>query len=515
MTALDLPQFAIDPLTPVRLLERSAAVFGQRLAVVDGEVELTYAQLLDRCERWAGALRTDGVRRGDRVAVLAPNSHLLLEAHTGPAMCGAVLVALNTRLAPPEIARILDHAQPAMFLVHPSLEEVGRAAAEQADHPVGVTTAAEFEDRLAAAEPVHAPVEDERALLSINYTSGTTGEPKGVMYHHRGAYLQALAMVIHAGLDAETSYLWTLPMFHCNGWAFTWAVTAAGGTHVCLPELDAAEAWRLVHDEGVTHFCAAPTVLTMLGASEVARPVDGRTVRAFVGGAPPTPALLEEMDALGIDVTHLYGLTESYGPATICQWHPEWDDLPASERAELTARQGVSTVLGGGTRVVDESGADVPRDGETVGEILLRGNALMAGYFQDPEATADATFEERWFRTGDLAVVQADGYVDIKDRAKDIIISGGENISSVEVERVLARHPAVLEAAVVGVTDNTWGERPRAHVTLRDGGEATAEELRDHVREHLAGFKVPDEVVFGPLPRTSTGKVQKHVLRSR
>ena len=365
---------------------------------------------------------------------------------------------------------------------------------------------------LADAIPLDEPVTDELSLLSLNYTSGTTGTPKGVMYHHRGAYLQALAMVAHAGLDARSRYLWTLPMFHCNGWAFTWAVTAAGGTHVAMRELDPDLAWDHLRD-GVTHFCGAPTVLTMLATAEGARPLDTR-VRAFTGGAPPTPAMLEELGEHGIRVEHLYGLTESYGPAVLCDWHPEWDELPAAEQAELMARQGVGNVTGNGVRVVDTAtGEDVPRDAATIGEILLRGNTMMAGYLDDEAATAAATLDG-WFRTGDLAVVHDDGYVDIRDRAKDIIVSGGENVSSVEVERVLVRHPAVLECAVVGVPHDHWGERPHAHVTLRAGADTTADELRAFVREHLAGYKVPDEVVFGELPKTSTGKVQKHVLRS-
>jgi len=511
----DLPPFAYAPLTPVTFLRRSAAVFPDRVAVVDGNLQLSYAELAERSARWAGALRARGLARGDRVAVLAPNSHLLLEAHTGPAQAGVVLVALNTRLAVAEVATILDASGARLLVAHADLLAAARDAAERTAADIEVVAALDWEDELAAAEPLDEPVTDELSLLSLNYTSGTTGQPKGVQYHHRGAYLQALAMVVHARLDARSSYLWTLPMFHCNGWAFTWAVTAAGGTHVCLPAIDPPEAWRLVRDEGVTHFCAAPTVLTMLASSPAAAQVD-TGVRAFTGGAPPTPALLEELDGLGVEVVHLYGLTESFGPSVICEWHPEWDELPPRERAEVTARQGVGNVLGGGVRVVDPTtGDDVARDEETLGEIVLRGNTLMAGYLDDPDATAAATTPDGWFRTGDLAVVHADGYVEIRDRAKDIIVSGGENISSVEVERVLARHPAVLEAAVVGVPHERWGERPRAHVVLRDGANASAEELRAHVREHLAGFKVPDEVVFGELPRTSTGKIQKHVLRDR
>lgn len=511
----ELPDFAHDPLTPVRFLQRSGRVFPDRTAIVDGDRSFTHAQLLDRSRRWAGMLRAAGVHRGERVAVLAPNSHVLLEAHTGPAMAGVVLVALNTRLAAREHAAILDASGARWLVATDELFDTARAAVDHAAGDVELVDERTLEQRLAAAEPLDEPVDDETDLISLNYTSGTTGTPKGVMYHHRGAFLQALAMVAHAGLDVRSRYLWTLPQFHCNGWAFTWAVTAAGGTHVCLRELDPAAVWDELR-AGTTHFCGAPTVLTMIANAENAAPLD-TPVRGFTGGAPPTPAILEELGELHVEVTHLYGLTESYGPAVICDWHPGWDDLSATERAELAARQGVGNVLGGEVRVVatDGHGEDVARDGQEMGEILLRGNCLMAGYLDDPEATAEATWEGDWFRTGDLAVVHDDGYVEIRDRAKDVIVSGGENISSVEVERVLARHPAVLEAAVVGVPHDHWGERPRAHVTLREGATATPDELRDHVRDHLAGFKVPDDVVLGPLPTTSTGKVQKHVLRSR
>ena len=512
-TVPSMPPFAVEPLTPLRFLRRSGEVFPGRTAVVDGHRTFTYAELLDRSRRWAGALRASGLAPGDRVAVLAPNSHVMLEAHFGPAMAGVVLVALNTRLAPAEHAAILDASGARQLVVTDDLLDHAREALAIADADVELVDEETLEGRLAEADPLDEPVTDELSLISLNYTSGTTGTPKGVMYHHRGAFLQAMAMVAHAKLEASTRYLWTLPMFHCNGWAFTWAVTAAGGTHVCMRSIDPDAAWEHLRT-GITTLCGAPTVLTMLANASAASPLETR-VTAFTGGAPPTPAILEEMGGLGIDVFHLYGLTESFGPAVLCEWHPEWDELPAGERAELMARQGVGNVLGGEVLVVDTEGTGEPvaHDGTEMGEILLRGDTLMAGYLDDPEATAEATWDDAWFRTGDLAVVHPDGYVEIRDRAKDIIVSGGENISSVEVERVLARHPAVLEAAVVGVPHETWGERPRAHVTLRDGASATPDELRAHVREHLAGYKVPDEVVIEELPKTSTGKIQKHVLR--
>jgi fatty-acyl-CoA synthase len=357
-----------------------------------------------------------------------------------------------------------------------------------------------------------ARVASETGLLALNYTSGTTGSPKGVMYHPRGAYLQSLAMVTHFGLSNESVYLWTLPMFHCNGWCFTWAVTAAGGTHVCLSEMDANEVWRLIRRHSVSHFCAAPTVLTMLAASTEAALNSGQSVRVAVGGAPPAPALIERCEELGLAVTHLYGLTETFGPLAICEWRPEWDELNSAERASRRSRQGVGNIISQGLRVVDAQGNNVPRDGTAVGEIVVRGNNVMSGYFKDPAATALATIDG-WFRTGDLAVMHADSYVEIRDRAKDVIISGGENISSVEIESALMTHPAVLESAVVAIRDELWGERPAAFVTLRKGKQVSEDELRDYVRRMLAGFKVPDRIIFGTLPKTGTGKIQKYRLR--
>jgi fatty-acyl-CoA synthase len=333
------------------------------------------------------------------------------------------------------------------------------------------------------------------------------------MYHHRGAYLQALAMSAHFGLGSGSAYLWTLPMFHCNGWCFTWAVTAAGGRHVCLPRVDPARVWQLLGSESVTHFCAAPTVLVSLVNDPTARPVAGRRITVAVGGAPPAPALLERCAELGLSVTHLYGLTETFGPIVICDWHPEWDTLGAAEQADRRARQGVANVVSRGVRVVDGEGRDVPRDGSTAGEVILRGNNVMLGYYRDAAATAAAA-PDGWLRTGDLGVLHPDGYLEIRDRAKDVIISGGENISSVEVEAALASHPAVLEAAVIPVPDEKWGERPMAWVTLKQGRQVSAEELRQHVRERLAAFKVPDRVEFGELPKTASGKIRKFELRN-
>jgi fatty-acyl-CoA synthase len=513
-----MDDLAFQPLTPVSFLERSALVYGDRTAVVSEGRTHTYAEHWDRVRRLAGMLHRLGVGAGERVAVLAPNTHVLLEASTGVAAGGAVLVALNVRLKPQEIATILDHCEASVLIVDRDLLEVGRAAVERAAVSPRVVVAGadadgqdEYESLLAAAEPRHVPVEDERSLLSLNYTSGTTGTPKGVMYHHRGAYLQALAMAFHARLDLGSSYLWTLPMFHTNGWCFPWAVTAAGAVHVCLRSVLPDVVWQKLRDESVTHFCAAPTVLTSLAASEQAAPLQ-RPVRAMTGGAPPSPSLLRRMDELNIEVLHLYGLTETFGPAVLCDWRPEWDAGSPEERASLQARQGVGNVIAERVRVVDEAGADVAADGETLGQVAVRGNNVMLGYYRDEEATRAAA-PDGWFRTGDLGVMHPDGYVELRDRLKDIIISGGENISSIEVENVLCQHPAVEEAAVVGVPHDHWGEVPVAFVTTRGGQSVQGEELISFVREHLAHFKAPKSVVVGDLPKTSTGKIQKNVLR--
>ncbi len=504
------PTAGFDPLTPTAFLDRSAEVFAHDEAVVDGELRLTYAQLRDRCLRQAGMLRDLGVAPGDRVAVLAPNTHLLLEAHYGVLYAGAVLVALNIRLSGPELSYIVEHSGARVLLHDPTFAALATEIAA-AVPDITLVDGARYEELLAAAAPLRHDVADERALMSLNYTSGTTGRPKGVMYHHRGAYLQALAMAMHFRLSTESTYLWTLPMFHCNGWCFPWAVAAAGARHLCLPAVDPEAIWRHLATGEVTHFCGAPTVLVMLVNHPDARPLP-RPVLAAVGGAPPAPSLLERCAALNLHVVHLYGLTETFGPIVLCEWRAEWDALPEAEQATRRARQGVGNAISRGVRVVDADGRDVPRDGKTMGEVALGGNNITSGYFRDEEATARA-IPDGWLRTGDLGVLHPDGYLEIRDRAKDVIISGGENIASVEVEAVLASHPAVLEVAVVAVPDEKWGERPAAWVTLREGADASADELQAHVRERLAGFKVPDRIVFGPLPKTGTGKIKKFVLR--
>ncbi|MBB4934624.1 fatty-acyl-CoA synthase [Lipingzhangella halophila] len=504
---------AFRELTPVTFLERAAAVFGDRPAVVDGELQYSYRAFWERAQRMAGMLAANGVRPGDRVAVLAPNTHVLLEAHYGVPLAGAVLVALNTRLAAAEVSYIVAHSGARLIIVDSEYRPLLEQALESTDTEPAVIDSGEYEAAVDAAPPHRVAVTDERSLLSINYTSGTTGRPKGVMYHHRGAYLQAMAMAYHAKLDTSSRYLWTLPMFHTNGWCFPWAVTAAGGVHHCLRAISAEAMWQAIRHDGVTHFCAAPTVLTML-ANDDAATAPEQPVRVFTGGAPPWPALLERMAELGIDIRHLYGLTETFGPAVVCEWQPEWDSLPAGQRARITARQGIGNIAAEPVRVVDSTGKDVPADGSTSGELLLRGNNVMLGYYRDEEATAAATFEG-WFRTGDLGVRHPDGYVELRDRIKDVIISGGENIASVEVENALTEHPAVLEAGVVGARHPKWGEVPVAFVALRSGATAGERELIDFVRGRIAPFKAPHRVHFDELPKTSTGKLQKNVLRER
>jgi fatty-acyl-CoA synthase len=507
-------RMSFEPLTPTSFLDRSAVVFAERTAVVDGAERWSYAEFGNRTRRQAGMLRSLGVQPLDRVAVLAPNSALLLESHFGVPYAGAVLVALNVRLTADELAFILGHSAAKVLLVDPSLGDVGRTAAARAGTGLRIVEAGgEYETRLAGADEFVHPVDDELDLLALDYTSGTTGRPKGVEYHHRGALLQALAMAYHSRLDASSVFLWTLPMFHCNGWCFPWAVTAAGGVHLCLRSIDAAQIWRHIREDGVTHFNAAPTVLTMLASDPAAAPAPA-PVRVGTGGAPPSPTLLARMADLNIDVTHLYGLTETFGPAAICEWSPDWDQLATSEQARLKSRQGVANVVSRPLRVVDDKGDDVPADAATMGQVALRGNNVMLGYHRDPDATLAAA-PHGWFLTGDVGVMHPDGYVELRDRAKDVIISGGENISTIEVEQVIASHPAVLEVAVVSMPDERWGEVPAAFVDAAEGSAVTAEQIIEHVRSRLAHFKAPKHVVFGPLPKTSTGKIQKFVLRDR
>jgi len=505
------------PLSPTAFLVRSMQVFPDRLAVVDGDRTLTYAELGRRSLALTGMLADLGVEPGDRVAALCSNSHLMLELHHGVPMRGAVLVPLNVRLGVDEIVHIVEHSGARVVVATADLVDRARDVAARCgvDLVVEGEGAGGYESRLAAAQPAVVATNDELGLLAINYTSGTTGSPKGVMYHHRGAYLQALAMAFHARLDASSRYLWTLPMFHCNGWCFTWGVTAAGATHVCLRSVDPELIWTLLRESGITHLSGAPAVLRMISnAAAALGPPLPQKVHVDTGGAPPTPTLLRRLEGLNMSVQHLYGLTETFGPVVINEWHPEWDASDEDETARLKARQGVGNVIATPVRVVDPDGRDVPADGSTIGEIALSGNDVMLGYYRDPEATA-AVVRDGWFLTGDLAVRHPDGYVEIVDRRKDVIITGGENVASVEVERALEAHPAVAECAVVGVPDEHWGEAVTAYVVLRPGTDVGPEELRTFTRERLAGFKVPKRFVFDEIPKTSTGKVQKHVLRER
>ena len=506
------------PLTPLAFLERAEAAFAERVAVVDGACVLTYGEFADRARRLGGMLEAHGVRPGDRVAALCLNGHTMLELHYGVPLIGAVLVPINVRLSVGEVTSILEHSGARLLVASEELLETAAAAGGPLDTTVvaaGLSESA-YEIGLRDSRPVGGALVDENGLLAINYTSGSTGRPKGVMYSHRGAYLQSLAMAGHFGLRPGHSYLWTLPMFHCDGWCFTWAVTAGGATHVTVPRIDPEQVWRTLCEQHITHLSGAPTVLLMIAeaadkAPELrpAAPIDVST-----GGAPPSPALLERLSRLSMRVTHLYGLTETYGPCVINQWQPEWSSLSEADQSQLNARQGVGNMVTSSVDVVGSDGRPVPADGETIGEIAVRGNNVMLGYYLDPEATLTA-LGEGFLRTGDLGVRFPDGYIELKDRSKDIIISGGENISSVEVEQILAAHPAVLEAAVIARPDSRWGETPVAVVTLRPGVDASEKELIEFVRARTAHFKAPKLVVFGDLPKTSTGKVQKHLLRDR
>jgi fatty-acyl-CoA synthase len=513
-----MDRMSYEPLTPTAFLLRAALVHGGRTAVVDGPRRFSYAELLSRCTRLAGALRE--VSPAGPAAVLSPNTHMLLEAHFGVPWSARPLVTLNTRLTPQDLTWIIEHCGASTLLYDHRLADQAHAVARALSRPIPLVRcggeADEYEPLLRGAEPAEpAGPADERDVISINYTSGTTGRPKGVLYHHRGAYLQSLAMLWHARLSAADTYLWTLPMFHCNGWSFPWAVTAAGATHVCLPAVEARQIWELINTEGVTALCGAPTVLTTLAYSAQAsvRPA-GTPLRVLTGGAPPTPALLARMTELNVDVTHLYGLTETFGPVVVCEWQPDWEGADGLAIARLKARQGVGNIVSNPLRVIDTSGNDVPPDAATIGEIALRGNNVMLGYLGDDAAT-QAAAPDGWFRTGDLAVQHPDGYVEIKDRSKDVIISGGENISSVEVENVIAEHPSVLEVAVVAVADDRWGEVPAAYVCLHDNAKVTEAEIIEYARSRMAHFKAPKYVTFGPLPKTATGKVKKFELRSQ
>ena len=517
------------PLTPIGFLERSAAVYPDRTSLVHGNRRYTWAETRARCRRLAASLAARGIGRGDTVSVMAPNVPAAYEAAFAVPMLGAVVNTINTRLDAGTVAFILEHGEAKAIVTDRELSPTVGAALAKLDRPPLVIDVddpgadggerlgeVEYEAFLADGDPEFAweGPPDEWDALALNYTSGTTGNPKGVVYSHRGAYLNALTNAVAWNMAHHPVYLWTLPMFHCNGWCFPWTLAAVAGTGVCLRRVEAKLIYDAIAREGVTHFCGAPIVLNfLLNADEADKRPFGHTVEVMTAGAAPPAAVLEGMEANGFRITHVYGLTETYGPSVICAWKPEWDELPAGERAAIKARQGVRYHALDELAVMDpETMTPVPADGETMGEVMLRGNIVMKGYLKNPDATREA-FEGGWFHSGDLGVAHPDGYVQLKDRSKDIIISGGENISSIEVEDTLYRHPAVLEAAVVARPDDHWGETPCAFVTLRSGAAATEREIIGWCRERLAHFKCPKTVLFRELPKTSTGKIQKFRLR--
>jgi fatty-acyl-CoA synthase len=518
-------------LTPLGFLDRAASVYPDRPSVIHGERRYTWRETAERCRRLGSALARRGIGKGDTVAIMAPNIPEILEAHFGVPMTGAVLNALNIRLDAETIAFMLGHGEAKLLITDREFSPVIAKALSLMTGPkpfvvdiddvlaesgslIGATT---YEALLESGDPAYCgvPIEDEWQAIALNYTSGTTGDPKGVVYHHRGAYLTAIGNLMVWGLAGHPVYLWTLPMFHCNGWCFPWTITALAGTHVCLRRVEASAVLDAIDRHGVTHFCGAPIIMTMLLNSGRAEAAAGRRIEMMTAAAPPPAAVIEGMERMGVRVTHVYGLTECYGPAVICAWHDEWDALDPAEKARLKARQGVRYPVLDELMVADaETLQPVPADGQTLGEVFLRGNVVMKGYLKNPKAST-AAFAGGWFHTGDLGVMHPDGYIELKDRSKDIIISGGENISTIEVESVLYRHPAVLEAAVVAKPDAKWGETPAAFITLKEGAAVTEAEIFAFCREHLAGFKLPKTVIFGPLPKTSTGKIQKYVLRQR
>ncbi len=532
MTQTTLP--GLDtPLTPLRFLERAAAVHPAKLAVIDGGRRLTYAELAADVTSLAGALRASGVRPGDRVAFLATNSQELLAAHFAVPLAGGVLVAVNTRLAAEEVRYICDHSQSVLLfgdgpllaalagVQFQTVREIVEIPSQDGEYGESGGVAGLRYDALAARGDDGADadwsVDDEHAVITINYTSGTTGKPKGVMYTHRGAYLASLGNVVTQGFSIDTRYLWTLPMFHCNGWCGPWGLTAVAATHICLRAVRGDDMWRLIDGERVNQLSGAPTVLTTLATAPEAHPMSTPMAIA-TAGAPPSPTVIKAIRHLGIDLIHVYGLTETYGPYAVCEPDPAWSELSGEELAVLMARQGVGMVTADRLRVVrtDTVGGelvDVASDGVEMGEIVMRGNVVMKGYFADPERTAEA-FAGGWFHSGDLGVMHPDGYVQLLDRAKDVVISGGENISTIEVEQAVVSHPAVLDVAVIGVPDDKWGERPKAFVVLADGQQADEAELLAHVKSKIASYKAPREIEFVvELPKTSTGKIRKNELR--
>jgi fatty-acyl-CoA synthase len=516
-------------LSPVNYLHRSATVFPDKIAVINGSERYTYAQFQERVFRLANALTTRGIGKGDKVAFICPNIAPMLEGHYAVPMIGAALVSINIRLSPGEIQYIINHSDAKALFVDnefahtvlpvldrlPHIELLVNICDASADKPLDGET---YEDLLAGstADAVPLAIDDEYDIAAINYTSGTTGRPKGVMYHHRGAYLNALGEQVEFGTNSQSVYLWTLPMFHCNGWCFTWGITAVGATHVCLRKVIAEEIYKAIDTDGVTHLCAAPTVLIGMSAYAKENKITlDRRLEIMTAGAPPAPTIIQNMENVGANITQTYGLTEVFGPHSVCQWQSKWDGLSSEEKADFKARQGVPYIIAEHMDVVDPvTMAPVSRDGKTMGEIVMRGNNVMLGYYKDPEATAEA-FTGGWFHSGDLAVMHPDNYVQIMDRKKDVIISGGENISTVEVESVLYKHPDVMEVAVIPIPDDKWGEVPKAFVVAQPGTSPDPASIIDFCKERLARFKAPKAVEFGELPKTATGKIQKFKLREK
>jgi fatty-acyl-CoA synthase len=502
-------------LSPLSFLERSEFVYPNKVAVVYEKRRYTYREMGERVRRLASALRDAGLEKGDRVAFIAPNVPALLEAHYGVPAAGGVLVAINYRLNPEDAHFILEHSGARFVFVDHEFEELASDGRPERTIRIDDTGEADdpYEAFLATGSPefVPDPLEDENESIAINYTSGTTGRPKGAVYHYRGAYLNALGEVIETGLTPESVYLWTLPMFHCNGWCFTWAVTAAGGRHVCLRKVQPGHIWDLIDAEGVTHYNGAPTVQASLLDHERAHKLD-REITTTVSGSPPTAELFTRLTDIGIRPIHVYGATELYGPYMICERQEDWDELPVEEQARLLGRQGVHYVVAEMVRVVDDQGDEVDADGETLGEVLMRGNNVMTGYFEDQGQT-EATLAGGWYHSGDLAVRYPDGYIELRDRKKDVIISGGENISTIEVEQAISEHPAVAAVAVVSTPDEKWGERPKAFIEIAEGQDASEDDILRFAKEHLPGYMCPSSVEIKALPKTSTGKIQKQRLR--